>query len=378
MVGGTTPSSNPGFLTIRARLIGLLPAAFRPGRPSPYRHTLALVDTRHMLRLTSRMVAAGCLLYAIGITALLFVRGGIATDGGRVAGLLICALFTAAAVGWWWRSWPRRRVSALFAAGVELSVPLVMALCDSPAITLLVGVWFFLIGDYLIFAHSRAATTLHSLWVTLVLVSFAGIALLSRDVDRLLVLYLLVTLLTAVVLLPMFNQVIADALRRSRRDSVELAHRDPLTGLLNRRGLDAAVGRLFSQALVRRRLVVVVLLDVDRFKAINDVHGHHRGDHVLVLLAERLQRSVRKDGLVARSGGEEFVIVDLVHRWGGPDGRALARRLPQLQRQGAGHGERRCGRPRPCGTRHARPKPSPCRSRPARRQRDVRGQARWW
>jgi diguanylate cyclase (GGDEF)-like protein len=319
------PTARPSLLSrLIMRLLPILPPALRPDRPSMYRQTLAFVDTRQMLRVTSRLVAGGCVLYAGGIIGLCFVRGGVTSPFGRVVAAVLAAVLVGSGVGWWWRGWPRRRYSALFAATVELTVPIVMALCQHPSVALLAALWFFLIADYLIFAHSRAAIELHSLWV-LINVLWAGArGIFSLDTDPVFVSYVVLTLLTAVVLLPLFNQSIADTLRRGRRRSVDLAHRDPLTQLLNRRGLDAAVTRLFARAAERRMTIAVLLLDVDRFKAVNDNHGHQAGDAVLALLGERLKRSVRQGGLVARSGGEEFVVVDQVH----PDGvKPLSERL---------------------------------------------------
>ena len=91
----------------------------------------------------------------------------------------------------------------------------------------------------------------------------------------------------------------------------QLAETDPLTGLANRRKLEHELPRL--QQLGRRdgRAVTVAVLDVDRFKLVNDRYGHAAGDVVLQQLAGWLVRHFRKDELVARLGGEEFVVVGL-------------------------------------------------------------------
>jgi diguanylate cyclase (GGDEF)-like protein len=92
-----------------------------------------------------------------------------------------------------------------------------------------------------------------------------------------------------------------------------LATRDPLTGLHNRRSLDARLAE--AQALDRRygaangRVHGLLLIDVDHFKRVNDVHGHPAGDAVLRQLAQMLQATVRISDVAARFGGEEFAVL---------------------------------------------------------------------
>jgi diguanylate cyclase (GGDEF)-like protein len=87
------------------------------------------------------------------------------------------------------------------------------------------------------------------------------------------------------------------------------AHTDPLTGLGNRRWMSAQIiGQISTPAHAGNMRLACLLADVDRFKAINDLHGHAAGDAVLCAIAEELQRGV-KGGALARWGGEEFLIV---------------------------------------------------------------------
>ena len=89
----------------------------------------------------------------------------------------------------------------------------------------------------------------------------------------------------------------------------DLSSRDPLTGLANRRSFS----QLMEQELDRvARLcddALLLMIDVDRFKVINDTHGHNAGDAVLKQLANRLAACVRPMDTVARFGGEEFAVV---------------------------------------------------------------------
>jgi diguanylate cyclase (GGDEF)-like protein len=84
---------------------------------------------------------------------------------------------------------------------------------------------------------------------------------------------------------------------------------DPLTGLLNRRGLDERFGAELARAAREERPLSVVAIDIDHFKRINDTHGHDAGDRALARLASTLSEQTRGADLTARVGGEEFLIV---------------------------------------------------------------------
>ena len=113
----------------------------------------------------------------------------------------------------------------------------------------------------------------------------------------------LVLVVTATVVGALVAGVVAID-RRSRRrlaDQAALAMVDPMTGLTNRRGLDAATSTLGSAA--------VIAVDLDHLKQRNDTHGHAAGDRAIVLVAQALRAAVRSDDVVARVGGDEFIVV---------------------------------------------------------------------
>jgi diguanylate cyclase len=89
----------------------------------------------------------------------------------------------------------------------------------------------------------------------------------------------------------------------------ELAISDPLTGLPNRRALDEVLSREIARARRHKTHLCVAVLDVDHFKRINDTHGHAVGDRALVHLANTIRGAVRETDVLARLGGEEFVLV---------------------------------------------------------------------
>ena len=94
------------------------------------------------------------------------------------------------------------------------------------------------------------------------------------------------------------------------RDALATAAvRDPVTGLLNRLGLDERAAEAVAAASRYGRALSCVMLDVDHFKGINDVHGHAAGDAVLREVAARLGGCARKSDPVGRYGGEEFVVL---------------------------------------------------------------------
>jgi len=100
-----------------------------------------------------------------------------------------------------------------------------------------------------------------------------------------------------------------DQLRDSVAQTIEMAVIDGLTGLHNRRYLDSHLQTLFDRSVARRRPLSLMITDLDRFKSINDAHGHDGGDDVLREFARRLRKNVRGIDLACRFGGEEFVVV---------------------------------------------------------------------
>lgn len=89
---------------------------------------------------------------------------------------------------------------------------------------------------------------------------------------------------------------------------LDASRTDPLTALLNRRAFDEEVGRRFRRLHYNAQPAALVYADLDNFKAVNDIHGHKRGDEVLAFLADILRSNTRPTDLVARLGGDEFAV----------------------------------------------------------------------
>ncbi|SMR71452.1 two-component system, cell cycle response regulator [Aliiroseovarius halocynthiae] len=99
-----------------------------------------------------------------------------------------------------------------------------------------------------------------------------------------------------------------DTLRKRFDQDLSLAVQDPLTGLHNRRYAQSYLNRLEQEALTNGQPYAILVLDLDHFKSINDRFGHGVGDQVLVEVANRLRNNLREFDLLARFGGEEFMV----------------------------------------------------------------------
>ncbi|WP_164478391.1 GGDEF domain-containing protein [Mycolicibacterium stellerae] len=221
------------------------------------------------------------------------------------------AVFVALQVFWAWvwccRSWPSRSTSLAFVFSADLAIA-VMVLLDGSWVLASFGFGFFaMLSVYLVFFDGPKVLAGHIGWV---LVTTAAVAVkVGVDAQLDVVDFTAKTLLSAALVAgtPLGFQAAIWALRRDANESVT----DPLTSLLNRRGLHMQVGDLVRDGYLNNAHVVVMVVDLDRFKGINDAFGHAVGDEVLVRSARRIKSAVRGSALVARLGGEEFVIVDL-------------------------------------------------------------------
>jgi diguanylate cyclase (GGDEF)-like protein len=150
------------------------------------------------------------------------------------------------------------------------------------------------------------------LWGTALIVGWIGVVhgavLLSlpaaqSSLDR------WVDVVTAVVVVATVVRVLAARNERLVDRLEDEARVDPLTGLLNRRGLEERMDAEISRATRECTPLGVVALDLDHFKRVNDEHGHELGDRVLVWLGALLKEQARGVDIAARVGGEEFIVL---------------------------------------------------------------------
>ena len=103
--------------------------------------------------------------------------------------------------------------------------------------------------------------------------------------------------------------VLRRRIRASEERFRQMAQRDALTGLATRVVLRDRLTVALEAAKRHHNGLALLMLDIDRFKSINDTRGHHAGDEVLRVTAERIVQAVRKSDTVARMGGDEFVVL---------------------------------------------------------------------
>jgi diguanylate cyclase (GGDEF)-like protein len=235
-------------------------------------------------------LALGIVVALIGIPATL-VRGAAIEWLGNLLGIAVLADLAAviACLGWAWR----RGSAEARDLAIAWSVPMAAL-----AFTQLVD-----IGGALWGGGAQILVLFATAWQTL----WLSIAV-TRRLARL--------------------RIERDHARAAEMKASELAGRDPLTGLHNRRGFVERVASLLNVARSEAAPVALLLVDVDRFKSVNDLHGHEVGDIVLCAIAARLQRWESAMCAVGRLGGEEFALLI-----GGIHGFALARFADSVRRE---------------------------------------------
>jgi diguanylate cyclase (GGDEF)-like protein len=228
------------------------------------------------------------------------------SDGprGTVPVVMTCVAIAGGAAGallWAWR-WPTRTQSVTFAVTCNTAVALACLAHPNPLAALIGCIAFATFGAYIAFFHTTGFV-LYNFAVAAAVGGFeaarlgvAGHPSLAA-VDLWLVLEVNIALPLAIRIL--VRALSGDLLR---------ADRDPLTGLLNRRAFQhKAMGLMLARRGTDAHLVVM-LVDLDNFKAVNDNRGHAAGDNALVEVAEALLASADDQTVVARSGGEEFLL----------------------------------------------------------------------
>ena len=168
-------------------------------------------------------------------------------------------------------------------------------------------------GRYRLFVGANlfatAIATLHFVAMTALRITPLALSDKPLTSDGLHALGLATALVGLIVIAAGISAALID--RQTKSDAMQRLHHmamnDALTGLPNRSSFQAELQRQIEVARTTGTTLAIVAIDLDRFKDINDVHGHKAGDDVLVLLANRMQAQLQGDDVVARLGGDEFI-----------------------------------------------------------------------
>lgn len=261
------------------------------------------VDYRWLINTLAARSALGPLKVLIGVAgAVIAVMGaviagspvgppghpGAASAIGVVSGVLW-------ALRWWLLPWPSKTESLLLIAFADILFTMEFLQVQDRLFGAMGGVLLLITGSYVGFFHSARVLAAHSVWSVLSGIMFA-VRIATGGEDLRLAVAVGLLLIAAVSVLPAL-QLMYWLLRTESLS-------DPLTELLNRRGLESRLPLLVE----RYPAICVMTFDLDRFKSVNDTWGHRVGDTVLVRTARRLHDAAGAAAVVARTGGEEFVV----------------------------------------------------------------------
>ncbi len=231
-------------------------------------------------------------------------------------------LSTAVVVGVWWlvRPWPRYRGAIAFVVWADVCIIVCAALTSTPQARLCATIHLGLIGVFAAFLLGWRILGMHCVLASSAIVGFTAWAVVSGQASLFDLFIYIAPAVSSVVVLPVVMQAVIEAGRHSIGRVTVQATRDPLTGLLNRRGMDAAVRAAASTASGDEVVVAAVaVIDVDRFKSLNDEHGHDVGDAALQDIARRLVAMIRPVDIAARIGGDEFLVIAYFEHRSGVD-----------------------------------------------------------
>lgn len=273
--------------------------------PDQYQSFMRYLEARGLV-LACRILVGGT-AFGMGVILILMRWSDVGPQGTlwRSVNSAIASACFLAAVIWWWFP-PTRLWSYTFVIGSDLAIATASASDTEPLSRLLCCVVFASIGGYIAFFHNPKLQLGHLTFATLVTVAVGWPLLFGDDADPGLGIAKIGVTLTSIIVIAVVSQIML-AMLSSDATTSEL---DPLTGLLNRRGLARRAADVMGERIDEHNALLVVVIDLDRFKEINDLHGHDIGDITINRTALRLRLWTSSSALIARVGGDEFVVVE--------------------------------------------------------------------
>ncbi|MCM6771899.1 GGDEF domain-containing protein [Nocardia sp. CDC159] len=272
-----------------------------------YRGLVAVLEFHSAVRPVKFMIGAGGAVMSL-VTILSMMSHIGPRNAFFAAGCtLIVALTAMWALRWWLLPWPGRAESLLWCAGADLAITFGAVAAENRLYGALVTTLLAVPGLYVGAFHGQRVLAAHVGWTSVSILALVVLLAIDDPAHtgaaagdyRLGAAIVLISVSLNVIGLPT-----AQFCRWLWRLNALI---DPLTMLLNRRGLDYYLWRYLTPG--ANGSVYAATLDLDRFKIVNDTFGHPAGDEVLRRAAAHLRAAADADSLVARTGGEEFVVV---------------------------------------------------------------------
>ncbi|MDY6996790.1 MAG: GGDEF domain-containing protein [Actinomycetota bacterium] len=269
--------------------------------PSQYEALSGYLQSRGLQRPTRYLIAAVMTLFAVVPPVMLASPAGPKGTTATVVSVAMSMGCAAVAVLWLTR-WPSRGQSVAFSL---LAAACVMAggfIATDPAAGVFVGTAFAPLAGYLALFHSARllSAVLAVAMATTIVVSFR-----AAHGDALMAIGHSIGVLPTLLLVPVIAQMLIHLMTADANNSFA----DPLTGLPNRRGFEESVRATLARDVTDdRACIAVAMIDLDNFKLINDTRGHAVGDQILIAVGHALCDVEPAISVVARVGGEEFLV----------------------------------------------------------------------
>ncbi|MEK8073497.1 GGDEF domain-containing protein [Rhodococcoides navarretei] len=274
--------------------------------PVDYGWNVAYARSQQALHVTRILIGIFCWFYGAAAAIALTIPGLGDSSLGRLA--LWWTVVTTLPIGLAWLigGWPSWRMSIAFVLYADFVLAAVLLTVDEPSEMLPMAALFTVMGSYVVGFHGPKLFTAHHLFAFVTVAVLYASAMVDDPAQR-----LRTTLYLVMLILVMFSAplICHSFLMLLRRDATG-AFYDPLTGMQNRRGFDAAIGNLDRRP-GTDAVVTAVVIDIDNFKAVNDRFGHEHGDTAIRLTASRILDVFPAPAVTVRLGGEEFAVVCL-------------------------------------------------------------------
>ncbi|MBY4127434.1 GGDEF domain-containing protein [Rhodococcus fascians] len=269
-----------------------------------YGWNVAYARSQRALSITRVLIGVFCWLYGIAAVIAMTIPGLGEGTFGRWA--LWFTVITTVPVGaaWLIGGWPSRQMSIAFVLYADIVLAAVLLTIEAPSTALPMAALFTVMGSYVVGFHGPKLFTTHHAFALVTTVALYVSAVTGDSEERLQTNLYLIMLILVVFSAPLICHSFLMLLRRDATG----AFYDPLTGMQNRRGFDAAIGNLEFRS-GSDTSVTAVVIDIDNFKAVNDRYGHEHGDTVIRTTATRILEVFPAPAITVRLGGEEFAVV---------------------------------------------------------------------